>query len=276
MTDNNALDDPWWCRLSHDAEGNLLEDGMAALRVAGADRVEFLNGQLTNDVTLLTPDRTMLAGWCNNKGRLVMIAQLVDWQDAIWLIMPSQIIESVAKKLQMYVMRADVQLEVAEVTIIGMGDGADSETLDQGEAGANQVYADEHAFMAKVSGDPSRAIYVIDGLMDVENEFVDEQLTDYFWLRGIQAMIPRILPETQEAFVAQWVNLDLLDGISFTKGCYIGQEIIARTHNLGTVKRRLKSFEPEAAITAGDKTDDGQIVEAVAGAGLAVDSAPPE
>ena len=230
-----ALDHPWWCRLSHDADGNPIEDGMAALKVTGSERVEFLNGQLTNDIALLTPDKTMLAGWCNNKGRLMMICQIVDWQDAIWLIMPNRIIESIKQKLQMYVMRADVQLEIAECTIIGMGDGADADTNHE----PLSVYADDHAFLMKVAGDPTRSVYVIDGHVDVENEDLDEAPTDYFWLRGIQAMIPRILPETQEAFVAQWCNLDLLDGISFKKGCYIGQEIIARTQNLGTVKRRL-------------------------------------
>jgi len=273
MTDNkDTLDKPWWCQLSHSASGEALEDGMAVLKVSGGDRVEFLNGQLTNDVTLLTPGTTLLAGWCNNKGRLMMICQLVDWKDAVWLIMPSRIIDSIAKKLQMYVMRSDVQLEIAEVTIIGLGDGADDETLDQGEAGKNQVYSDDHGFIAKVAGDPARAIYVIEGLVDVANEFVDEQTTDYFWLRGIQAGIPRILPETQEAFLAQWVNLDLLDGISFNKGCYIGQEIVARTQNLGTVKRRLSAFKPDATAAPGEKTEAGQVVEAQESDGLCVAS----
>jgi len=251
---------PWYCQLSN-------EDGLAALCVSGADRVNFLNGQLTNDVSLLTPESTMLAGWCSNKGRLQTICQLIDWADAIWLVMPASVIESVRKKLSMYVLRADVQIELAEVTIIGLGDG--------GDEGANpedkEVHSDENGVIAKVPGDPSRSIYIIPGLVDVVNEDIEEADSGYFWLRGIEAGVPRIMAETQEEFVAQQVNLDLLNGISFQKGCYIGQEIIARTQNLGTIKRRMYLFKaaadapavPGTRIIDADGKPAGQIVDAV-------------
>ncbi len=251
--------EPWYCQLDG-------EDGMAALKVSGSDRVSFLNGQLTNDVSLLTPETTMLASWCSNKGRLVTVCQLVDWADAIWLLMPASIIESVAKKLGMYVMRADVQLEIADATLVGLGDGADEDT----HSTEQDVFADENGFIAKVVGDRSRSIYLIPGAVDVDNDMIDEVATGYFWLRSIQAGIPRVLPETQEAFVAQQLNLDLLNGISFNKGCYIGQEIIARTQNLGKIKRRMYLYTtpandaavPGSKIVAGDKPA-GQIVDAV-------------
>lgn len=251
--------EPWYCQLDG-------ADGMAALKVSGSDRVSFLNGQLTNDVSLLTPETTMLAGWCNNKGRLAVVCQLVEWQEAIWLLMPSAIIESVAKKLGMYVMRADVQLEIADATLVGLGDGADEDT----HSSEQDVFADDNGFIAKVAGDPTRSIYLIPGAVDVENDMLDEVAGGYFWLRGIQAGVPRILPETQEEFVGQQVNLDLVQGISFNKGCYIGQEIIARTHNLGKIKRRMYLFTtlandavvPGSKVMAGDNPA-GQIVDAV-------------
>ncbi len=250
---------PWYCRLDG-------EDGVSALKVSGSDRVSFLNGQLTNDITLLNPESTMLAGWCNNKGRLVTICQLVDWQEAIWLLMPASIIKNVKKKLGMYVLRADVQLEIAEATLVGLGDGAD---VDTAELNGN-VYADENGFIVKVVGDPTRSIYLIPDLVDVDNEEIDEVEPGYFWLRGVQLGLPRLHPETQEKFVAQQVNLDLLNGISFNKGCYIGQEIIARTQNLGRIKRRMYSYtcahnelaEPGSILLSDGKTA-GQIVDAV-------------
>ena len=250
---------PWYCRLDG-------EDGVSALKVSGSDRVSFLNGQLTNDITLLNPDSAMLAGWCNNKGRLVTICQLVDWQEAIWLLMPTSIIENVKKKLGMYVLRADVQLEIAEATLVGLGDGAD---VDTAELNGN-VYANENGFIVKVVGDPTRSIYLIPDLVDVDNEEIDEVEPGYFWLRGIQLGLPRLHPETQEKFVAQQVNLDLLNGISFNKGCYIGQEIIARTQNLGRIKRRMYSYtcehnelaEPGSTVLA-DGKPAGQIVDTV-------------
>jgi tRNA-modifying protein YgfZ len=256
---NISYPDPWYCQLSG-------EDGLAALKVSGKDRVSFLNGQLTNNVSLLTPTTTMLAGWCNNKGRLVTICQLVDWQDAIWLIMPADVVASVQKKLGMYVLRAAVKLEIAEVTIVGLGDGADGDTASDD----TDVYADENGFIAKVCGDNQRSIYLIPDVVDVDNDEIDEVAPGYFWLRGIQAGIPRILSETQEEFVAQQVNLDLLDGISFKKGCYIGQEIVARTQNLGRIKRRsyLYRIAGAANVAPGSKLyaagqAAGQVVDAI-------------
>lgn len=258
MTDI-SYPDPWYCQLSG-------EDGLAALKVSGSDRVSFLNGQLTNDVSLLTPTTTMLAAWCNNKGRLVTICQLVDWQEAIWLIMPADIVATVQKKLGMYVLRADVKLEIAEVTIVGLGDGADGDTASHDA----DVFADENGFITKVCGDKQRSIYLIPDVVDVDNEDIDEVAPGYFWLRGIQAGVPRILSETQEEFVAQQVNLDLLKGISFKKGCYIGQEIIARTQNLGRIKRRsyLYRIAGEDDVAPGSKlyaggSAAGQVVDAV-------------
>jgi tRNA-modifying protein YgfZ len=233
--------------------------------VSGPDRVSFLNGQLTNDISLLTPQTTMLAGWCSNKGRLVMVCQLIDWADAIWLLMPSSIIEGVSKKLKMYVMRADVEIEIADTTLIGLGDGADEDTHSSEE----DVFADENGFIVKVVGDHSRSIYLIPDAVDVENDMLDEVSSDYFWLRGIQAGIPRILAETQEEFIAQQVNLDLLYGISFKKGCYLGQEIIARTQNLGTIKRRMYLY----TIAANDEAIPGsKIITDDKAAGYIVDS----
>ncbi len=258
MTEENSTNLPWYTRLDG-------EDGLAALKVSGEERISFLNGQLTNDVSLLEPSTTMLAGWCNNKGRLVTICQLVDWQDSIWLIMPAGIVESVHKKLSMYLLRAKATIEIAPVTIIGLGDGADGETANA----AADVYSDENGFIAKVCGDSTRSIYVIPDIVDVDNEEIDEVEPGYFWLRGVQSGIPRILPETQEEFVAQQVNLDLLDGISFKKGCYIGQEIIARTQNLGRIKRRSLLFRitgdapaPGGKLYAEGKAA-GQIVDAI-------------
>ncbi len=238
--------------------GTPLDDGarLAAIRVSGSDRIAFLQGQFTQDLTKLNPEMPVLAGWNSPKGRLYFVSWLADWQDAVWLVVPRGLAEGIVRRLRMFVLRAAVRVEISNLTVQPM-----IATSLKDSSTANCFYDDN-----------SLGIAVPGGSWQIGTA-VPGADTDEWRLANIRAGVPCIWPATSEAFVPQMVNLDLLGGISFSKGCYVGQEIVARTQNLGRIKRRMFRFtcaaagiEPGATVSAGDQAS-GTVVDAVTAAG---------
>jgi len=210
------------------------------LRVAGGDRQSFLQGQFTQDFGQITAETAALTGWASARGRLLMVAQAVEWRDAVWLPVPSATAGTVCQKLAMFVLRADVTVEQSSVPVFGaFTDTALPPALVPGRDSAQGLAAsrsDAGRCIMRLAGDPERSLLFGDiGELSV----APAEATEAWRLHDIQAGLPSIAAETSEAFVPQMVNLDLLGGISFSKGCYIGQEIVARTQNLGRIKRRM-------------------------------------
>ena len=236
-------------------------DACRLLRIGGEDRLEFLQGQLTQDVTRISQEGAAWAGWASAKGRLLATGQLLGTADALLWPLPADIVEGVTRRLGMFRLRARVDLEVADWKIVGLC-GLDPDTdfvsgdLRLGTEGAVAV-ADMVG--ARVLGDPSRAWLCgpTDTLVQwcTSSGFASGSAAEWRLL-DIRAGLPSVVSATSETFVPQMLNLDLLDGISFTKGCYVGQEIVARTQNLGRIKRRMHRFgtamtvrlEPGASI----------------------------
>jgi len=235
-----------------------------AIQVSGADRVEFLQGQLTNDIALLSPENPLLAGWNNPKGRLLCLTWVLDWADSVWLLIPKALADGVARRLRMFVLRADVQVSLSDRPVVQLPPINNTHKV----LGVINCFDGTYDFGITL---PSGA-----GLGMGGGHHSDS--ANAFRLANIRAGIPTIWGTTQEEFVPQMVNLDLLGGISFSKGCYVGQEIVARTHNLGRIKRRMYRYTTNAAdsipnpgdtIYSGDKgagkivdaASDGQTVE---------------
>jgi len=247
---------------------------LAAIQVSGLDRSHFLQGQLTQDLARLTPERALLTGWASPKGRLLCTPWLADWRDSIWLILPHERAAVIASRLKMFVLRADVQIEVATARVevarleqLTAPDG--SNNLPDKESFSYCIERDnELAIMP--AGIEDMGIRLRPGLPDEAN---DNQTAKHWRLKNIRAGIPIVGNATAEEFVPQMVNLDHLDAISFSKGCYVGQEIVARTQNLGRIKRRMYAFsatedagaappEPGQPVY-GEQGIAGQIVDAV-------------
>lgn len=242
---------------------------IGAIAVSGEDRIPFLQGQLTQDITQLTPNRPLFAGWNSPKGRLLCTLWLVTWQDTIWLLLPAELAAETCKRLRLFILRAGVQIEAHanRVSLI---------TAPRGATLANSL-PDNNASIICTYDDSSYYFYpdgkAWPGLLlsrDVAPE-TDVTGADHSWrAASIRAGRPVIFAATREAFVPQMVNLDLLSGISFTKGCYVGQEIVARTQNLGRIKRRMFRFRattstqpmPGDPVYAGSKSS-GKVVDAV-------------
>ena len=247
-------------------------DGFRVLVISGADRVEFLQGQLTQDVTILETTGTALAGWASAKGRLLAVGQLIAVGDEIWWPLPADIAEGIAKRLQMFVLRADVKIVISTMPVAGLfGIGGADELQIAGQAmqlDNRPGQLADGSVITRVSGDPDRG-WLLGPAAETSN-FEPAQESDWI-LQSIRAGQPFIVAATQEMFVPQMLNLDRFDAISFNKGCYVGQEIVARTQNLGRIKRRMYRFSvnnsaepgPGTTIFGSDDTT-GKVVLSVA------------
>ncbi len=258
--------------------GNVLCDlsQLGLITASGDDAMAFLQGQLSNDISLLDSRHSQLSGYCNPQGRLLAILRIFIRDNVYHLELPRSLLDSTLERLRKYVLMSKVKLEDGGDCLVRMGySGPDSETelaaLVGGDipGGVNEVRCTEELTMIRVAGPMPR--FVIYGktatmeklwsALDVRAAPVGRQV----WERlDILAGLPVVLPETVEAFIPQTVNLDLVDGISFKKGCYTGQEIVARLHYRGSIKRRMRlvhigTDEPPApGSTIHSKKDDKQ------------------
>jgi folate-binding protein YgfZ len=237
------------------------EKQLSAIQISGPDRLIFLQGQLTQDLDLLAPEQPLLAGWTTAKGRLECTSWLLDWQTSVWMLVPTELRDSIARRLQMYVLRAAVQIEQPDIVVQAVA--------TEPQAGSNYssiscCFNDDYY---TIQTDPDWLLKIG---QSVNVDAVQSSL-DGWRLANIRQGIPTIWAETRGSFVPQMVNLDLLKGISFTKGCYVGQEIIARTQNLGRIKRRMYRFQcpanspadPGSPVYAGANIV-GEVVDAIA------------
>lgn len=242
-----------------------LADGFVAaitdlgiIAVAGEDAAGFLHKQLTNDVEHLGRDEARLAGYCNPKGRLQ--ASFLVWRsaepepDTVYLQLPRAIQAPLQKRLGMFVLRAKARLrdatdEAPFAAVLGLG-GARAETALRRHVG--ELPAAPHG---KVDGPFGTVIRLHDAfgaprylwLATAETASaalpgLGDELAlggkQAWQLAAIHAGVPHITGATQEQFVPQMINLELLGGVNFKKGCYPGQEIVARSQYLGKLKRR--------------------------------------
>lgn len=171
---------------------------LSTINVSGRDASDFLQGQLTNDVSRLESEAEILAAWCNPKGRVIWFGTLWATDSGFGLSAPAETAEDVVKRLTVFRFRSKVDFDIV----------ADAGTVDP--------------------------------------EFL------------VQNGYPFIGRAQSEKFTAHMLNLDLLGAISLDKGCYTGQEVIARTYYKGATKRRTLRFESEAPLAPGDKVSEGE------------------
>jgi tRNA-modifying protein YgfZ len=231
------------------ASGSIVADlsYLGVLAFAGEDAQSFLQGQLTNDLRPLTRDQNQYSGYCNPKGRL--LASFLVWgeQGNYFLQLPAALLPTIQKRLSMFILRAKVKaIDASDASIrLGVQGAAAAEVLRQWWPQLPGVHATAHSRHGLLLGlpgdryelltDPALAPELWRALTQVAQPAGAETWT---WLE-IMNGIPIILPATQEAFVPQMVNFDAIQAVNFKKGCYPGQEIVARSQYLGTLKRRM-------------------------------------
>lgn len=252
---------------------------LGLLQLDGADAFTFLQGQVTNDVRHLHGQLAHYSGYCNPKGRLLALFLAFAHKEHIHLQLPKELVAPIAKRLKMYVMRSKVNIQDVSESIIKIGLNG-SKAVELLSALFSQIPQNdyelttlENGTLLKLPGKQPRFEIFTDiaNAPAIWNSLAQQAKTvdaAYWELLEIQAGIPEVYAKTQEEFVPQMLNLDLLNGINFKKGCYTGQEIVARTHYLGTVKRRtqLAHIAGEISANAGDDVlnSNGEAVGKVA------------
>ncbi|NOV23889.1 folate-binding protein [Cupriavidus necator] len=237
--------------------------GLGLVRVAGDDAASFLHTQLTNAVDDLEPGAARLAGYCSPKGRL--LATFLMWRDAegIVLQLSAEIQAAVQKRLSMFVLRAKARLSDITPThaILGLaGAGAAQALAAAGLPAPQTAFAVAEADGATVirladgAGHPRWQVVLPSERVDAVRAALGATLQDappalWDWL-DVQAGLPRIVAATQEQFVPQMVNFELVGGVNFRKGCYPGQEVVARSQYRGTLKRRMWLVQGDGDVPA--------------------------
>jgi len=222
------------------------------LTVTGSDATKFLHAQFTNDLEALVASRWQYSGYCTPKGRLLAFMIILKRNDNDYLlIMDDSVIDKFLPRLRMFVMRDDVSIEngtgklfgaIGSTPIDGRGE------LDVPSESGSAVCTENRCLLAI---DEHRTLYV-----NESDQIEDSSTSHQNWIRqDIVNGIPTITAETQESYVPQMVNLDLIGAVNFKKGCYPGQEVVARVHYLGKIKQRMfyLSLETTDDITPGDQ-----------------------
>jgi folate-binding protein YgfZ len=215
-------------------------DHLSLIKISGVDAVEFLQGQLTNDINTLQ-DTWQYSGYCSPKGRLLALLQLWRSADTLFAVLDKSIVEQTINRMRMYVMRSKVNIEVmTHAQFYGLDTTqTQNQTLTELDFAVsdspNGVVQSETIFVLN-TGD-RKLLIDTDGAYDPTFSFSSNNNS---WLStDIADALPRITDQSIELFIPQMLNLDALNGISFKKGCYTGQEIVARMHYLGKLKQRM-------------------------------------
>lgn len=240
---------------------------LGVLAFAGEDAQGFLQGQLTNDLRPLSREQNQYSGYCSPKGRL--LASFLIWGEMgnYFLQLPAALLPAIQKRLSMFILRAKVKaIDASDASIrLGIQGAAATEVLKQWWPQLPGTHATAHSEKGLLLGlpgdryelitDPALAPELWRALTQVAQPAGAETWT---WLEVMNG-IPTILPATQEAFVPQMVNFDAIQAVSFKKGCYPGQEIVARSQYLGTLKRRMYHVHGEGqAPAAGEDVYNAQ------------------
>ena len=228
------------CDLSH----------LGLIAAHGADTQSFLQSQLTNDAREVTAMRSQLSGYCSAKGRLLALFRIFQRGESLYLQLPHELLEPTLKRLRMFVMRAKVTLDDATDILVRMGvagpqaEAQLSDALGRLPQAVNEVVSANDITVLRLPGIRPR-FELVGELPQIQALW--QQLAAHavpvgapVWsLLDIQAGVPEVFTSSVDEFVPQMVNLTALGGVNFKKGCYPGQEIVARMQYLGTLKRRM-------------------------------------
>ena len=262
------------CDLSH----------LGLIRARGEEAAKFLQGQLTNDTRLIASDHAQLTAWCSPKGRMTAIFLAFQRDADLYLQLPAARLDPVLKRLRLYVLRSKVELADASAELVRVGLAGDcvAVALRNAVPAKPLVVARSGGLtVIRLPGDVPRVEVLgpVDEMSPLwqraEAAGAAAANADWWALQDIRAGVPTVYEPTVEAFVPQMANLQLVDGVSFTKGCYTGQEVVARMQYLGKLKRRMRYAYVAAPVRPGPGDDlwaPGS--ESGQGAGKVVDARP--
>jgi len=238
-------------------------DHLSLLKITGSDTDSFLQGQLTNDINLVNGN-WQYSGYCNPKGRLIALFQLWKIDGEVFALIDKSLVENTVKRLRMYVMRSKVDISIEDIDIFSANDlqsliAITSITNNAPEQ--NQIIETNEGIILCAE---EHFLFLNRSANIAETDIVKSKAN---WLStNISKGIPHLDIHSTELFIPQMLNLDVLNGINFKKGCYTGQEIIARMHYLGKLKQRMFVCDVDSgsSIQTGDKVySDKELTKSV-------------
>lgn len=242
------------------ADGNFVcsLDDLGVILVSGDDARDYLQNQLSNDIDRIDESRLQLSSYSTPKGRMLAIFRVVQVSNGYLLLTPREMVARLLPQLYRYVVQSKVSLADASDYFARFALSTDDETLLTRDLLPREIHdVVQNDTLVSMRLEPVGAMqrFVFLCLSADEAIALWRQFADRLQVAGaaswrlseIRAGIPSIHPATAERFVLQMSNLDALDGVSFKKGCYPGQEIVARTQYLGKLKRRMYLAELETA-----------------------------
>jgi tRNA-modifying protein YgfZ len=203
----------------------------ALLKVSGNDAEEFLQNQFTNDIKKLDSHKVQFNAYCQHQGKVIAFFWVMRMGKAFLLSFPDDLLEKIENRLKIFVIMSDVIIENVTNVLIQTG------LID--EYSLNEFRINDKL-----------AIVIEDSIVQID-QLTENEIT---WDKAcIDSYLPEIYNVTSEKLVPQMLNLDINEmGVNFSKGCYPGQEVVARLHYLGSAKRRLFSFKTDHEIQVGD------------------------
>ena len=223
---------------------------LGLISVYGEDASTFLQGQLTNDIRDISLQHSQMSAYCTPKGRMLSNFRIFKREDTYYLRLPREQLEATLKRLHMFVLMSKATLEDSSDALVHFGvSGPNAEEhlgdmIDDLPKNADDVSQSNGYTVIRLAGlHPRFEIYgELDAMVNLWNH-LDVHAAPAgagpWEMLDILAGIPTVYPATAEAFVPQMANMQLVNGVSFQKGCYTGQEIVARMQYLGKLKRRM-------------------------------------
>jgi len=234
---------------------------------SGNDTYSFLQGQITQDLDGLQDAMSLPAALCNAKGRVIVSCRMLDLGDRLGMVVPTSMVETIITRLSMYRLRADVQIECGDDSWITAAFSNQNSLAQLGEAALlpeleTGACASSNELISVSQTGTKRYIEVFGNSDQLRATGIDitNKLDDASWLQERMASgLADINNDNSEQFTPHMLNLDLTGAVSFSKGCYTGQEVIARTEHLGSVKRRLNRYSiSDRNAKIGDPLFDGE------------------
>jgi hypothetical protein len=241
--------------MAHPLDGVSALTHLGVIRAQGEEARSFLHNQLTQDFALLRPDQARLAAFCNAKGRMLasFIGLDAGAQD-ILLVTSRDVLTPTLKRLSMFVLRSKVKLSdaTAEFTVHGLAGNAASAALSGAlEPWTKRDAGDARAVLLYPADGQARALWLAPVGQPVPAG-PELSLADWLWSE-VRSGVATITAPIVEAFVPQMLNYESVGGVNFKKGCYPGQEVVARSQFRGTLKRRAYLVHADAAMQAGQE-----------------------
>jgi len=262
ILDNTSIPDQFSTDLDNPTLINLRH--LVCYQVEGEDATTFLQGQFSNDINAVTSSAGQISSYCTPKGRMLAIFYICKRDDCYFLVTSNDIAADVMKRLQMYVMRSKVSIKLMDDALLmgvcGVNHAEILQALQLSPTDSHYQVSANESFLAMnipsvnprylIIGDQSSA----EQLQKLNSDNLKVYSESYWQWLDIMAGLPSVTNKVQEAFVPQMANMELIDGVSFSKGCYPGQEIVARLHYLGNANRRMfrVSVEQNEPISIGD------------------------